>query len=135
MSVESIGDGIKTIIDAISDLRVFAPKELPESVPETPCAMILPPSIEYNTDFGGSLEMEFRILLFVGGSEQAEKLNTLIDYMEESGTYSILAKIDADKTLNSTASTCILESSSGAGVIEWGGTLYIGTEFILKVWK
>ena len=48
MGIEAIGDGIKTRLNTIAGLRVYAPKEVPDSL-ELPCALILPGESIYAT--------------------------------------------------------------------------------------
>tara|TARA_Y100000310_G_scaffold233159_1_gene236005 strand:+ start:917 stop:1333 length:417 start_codon:yes stop_codon:yes gene_type:complete len=134
-TIEDIGSGIKTRLETITGLLVFAPNELPESVPDTPCAMIMPPGVEYNSTFGGASEMTFRLLLLVAKGDQPEALNKLMDYLDVSGALSIKTAIEGDNTLNSQADSSQVLSASGAGVIMWGGYPYLGTEFTLIAYK
>jgi len=57
-----------------------------------------------------------------------------LDYIEPTGTYSIVAAIAGDTTLNSTADDSVITENTGFGAISWGGYLYLGTEFELQVW-
>lgn len=134
MGIETIGSGIKTNLENISGLQVFAPNELPESVSEVPCALILLGETLYTTTFSGTEEYIFRIIILAGKSDQPSALNKLMDFIEPSGDYSVQAKIDADSTLNSTADTCKLIRNLGYGNTTWGGRTYISTEFELQVW-
>jgi len=136
MSVETIGDGIKTRLETISALkRVYASDELPDSLNRFPCAVIMPSEITYQTTF---TDIEpfiiFRIIVIVSKQNQPSALSKLLDYIAESGTNSVLAAINADSTLDSSASGCILDSNSGFGAIPWGNINYLGTEFNLRVW-
>lgn len=140
MGIESIGTGIKTNLETISGLRVFAPNELPDTIPELPCAIIMPPTIEYNTVFtaGGDFEGHdyvFRIILLFSKQDSPSALNKLADYTEPSGTYSIIAAIDADNTLDSSASDSRMTTNGGASVTVWGGYPFLSTEFELMVYS
>jgi len=134
MGIELIGDGIKTNLDTITGLRVFAPKELPDSVSEFPCALILPAETNYGVDFSGGENYIIRIILLFGRVDRPSALNKILDYIEPSSTYSVQAAINADKTLDSSADTCILRRNLGFGSTTWGGHTYLSTEFELEVW-
>ena len=137
MGVESIGGGIATRLETITGLRVFAPSELPDTIPELPCAIIMPPTIEYDTVFrgGDSDDYVFRIILLFSKQDSPSALNKLADYTEQTGTYSVQAAIDADNTLESTAEGSRLTTNSGASVTVWGGQPFLSTEFELLVWS
>ena len=134
MGVESIGTGIKTRLATISGLRVFAPNQLPDTIPELPCAIIMPPTIEYDTTFTDSNDYVFRIILLFSKQDSPSALNKLMDYTEPTGTYSIVAAIDGDNTLNSTADDSRITTNTGAGVTVWGGQPFLSTEFELLVY-
>ena len=140
MGVEAIGTGIKTRLETISGLRVFAPNELPDTIPELPCAIIMPPTIEYDTMFtaAGAIESHdyiFRIILLFSKQDSPSALNRLADYTEPTGTYSIIAAIDGDNTLDGSACDSRMTSNTGAGVTVWGGYPFLSTEFELLVYS
>lgn len=134
MGIESIGSGIATRLKTISGLTVFAPNKLPDSINKFPTALILPRTTEYYTDFDASADYIFRIIVCLTSQDKPSAMNKLLDYVEPTGTYSIVAAIAGDTTLNSTADDSVITTNSGFGAISWGGYLYLGTEFELKVW-
>ena len=134
MGIEAIGTGIKTRLQTISKLRVFAPNEIPDSISDFPAAVILPSSTTYNMDFDASPDYTFRIIVFLTIQDKPSALNKLMDYIEPTGTYSVIAAIEGDRTLDSTADDCQVKSNSGFGAIPWGGHIYLGTEFELQVY-
>lgn len=134
MGVEAIGTGIKTNLETITALRVFAPNELPDTIPELPCAIIMPPTIDYDVTFTDSNDYMFRIILLFSKQDSPSALNRLADYTEPTGTYSIVAAIDADNTLDSSADDSRIINNTGAGVTIWGGHPFLSTEFDLLVY-
>ena len=134
MGIEAIGGGIATRLETITGLRVFAPNELPDTISELPCAIIMPPTVEYDTTFTDSNDYIFRIILLFSKQDSPSALNELADYTEPTGTYSIVAAIDGDNTLNSTADDSQIRTNTGAGVTVWGGQPFLSTEFELLVW-
>lgn len=134
MGIKTIGTGIKTRLETISGLRVYTPNEVPDSISDFPVAVILPSRTEYNKDFDASPDYTFRILIFLTKADTPSALNELINYIEPTGTYSVLAAIEGDSTLDSTADDSTVTANSGFGAIPWGGYIYLGTEFELQVW-
>jgi len=134
MGIEAIGTGIKTLLDAISGLRVYAPNEVPDSL-ELPCAIILMGPGEYATTYSQKYDASFRIILCLAKQDTPSAYNRLMDYVEPTGTKSLFAKLDADKTLSSTCSSSKLLNYSGAGQQRWGNILYLSCEFELAVWS
>ncbi len=136
MGIEAIGDGIKTTIEATitSGLRVYAPKAIADSL-ELPCIVILLGPGEYATTFDGGYDCTFRLLLALAKQDSPSAYNRLIDYLEPSGSKSIFAALDADRTLDSSCDNSKLVNYSGAGSVLWGGIMYLSTEFLLQVWS
>ena len=134
MGIEAIGDGIKTNLNTIAGLRVYAPKELPDSL-ELPCALILPGVSEYATAYDLGYDLIYRIVICIAKQDTPSAFNSILDYIEAAGAKSIFAAIDADLTLNGSCDTCKLFRNHGVGSIIWGGIGYLSTEFELHVWS
>lgn len=134
MTLKTIGTGIKTRLETISGLRVFAPNELPDSINQFPCALILPGDVTYDATFDDAADLRYRILLLVSKQDSPSAFNKLLDYLEVTGTYSVKAAIEADSTLGGTASDCRVSNNKGASSTVWGGHMYLSTEFELLVW-
>ena len=135
MGLEAIGEGIATRLATISGLQVFAPNALPDSINQFPAALILPGETEYDASFSGDADYRFRIIIVVTKQDSPSALNRLLDYIELTGTYSVKAAIEADRSLNSSADDCHLRRNLGIGTTLWGGYIYLSTEFVLEVWK
>ena len=133
MGVETMGTGLKTRLQTISGLRVYAPNELPDSVNAFPAALILLGSTDYLQTFTNDVEITFRVLLLLTKQSQPSALNKLLDYIEPTGAKSIRAAIDGDTTLGATADYAVVGLCSGAGMTTWGGHVYLSTEFEVKV--
>ena len=132
MSLLTIGQAIATRLETISGLQVFSPDEIPDSINSFPCAIIMPPKTVYHPSQDGGIFSDWRILVIVSRQDMPSALTTLIPFMEETGTYSIKAAIEADRQLGATALDCIVTDNSGAGVVIWGGQSYLGTEFEMQ---
>jgi hypothetical protein len=129
MSIETIGSGLKTRLDTITGLRVFAPNELPEALNEPPVAVILPGEVRYHSDFVANYECVFRVILLVTTQDSPTAFDSIIPYIETSGTYSVLAAIEADRTLSSTCDDVKVVRNLGITTTTWGGIGYLSTEF------
>jgi len=134
MTIKAVGEGIKTRLETISGLRVYAPTELKDSL-EIPCALILPGTNEYVTAYDGSYDCVYRIVVVLAKADTPSAFNRIVDYVEPTGTKSIFAAIDGDNTLNSSCSASKLARNLGVGSIIWGGITYLTTEFELQVWS
>ncbi|KKO08318.1 hypothetical protein LCGC14_0050160 [marine sediment metagenome] len=105
MSIETIGTGIKaTILATIATgLRVYATNEIPDTL-ELPCVIIMLGPGKYATAYDQSFDQVFRLILCVSKQDSPEAFNRLLDYVNETGAKSLFAALDADRTLNATAS-------------------------------
>lgn len=134
MSIETIGDGLATRLETISGLRVYAPAELPEGINDPVAAIILLENVAYRTDMSANYEVTFRVIVLLTKQDSPTAFNALLDYIEPSGTNSVLAAIEADKTLSSTADTVRVVSNRGMTTTTWGGIAYLSTEFEVTVY-
>jgi hypothetical protein len=133
MSIEAIGSGLKTILAGIEGLRVYSPSEIPDS-PDLPCALILPGETDYNSDFSANYDINFRILILVTKQDSPSAFNKIYDYIEPTGDSSVLAKVQADRTLGATCDSCKVSKNLGIGSANWGGITYLSTEFEIQIY-
>ena len=134
MSIETIGDGIATRLETITGLRVLAPAEVTESLNEPPMAVVLLENVAYRTDMSANYEVTFRVIVLVTKQDSPTAFNAVLDYIEPSGTKSVLAAIEGDKTLSSTADTVRVVRNLGITTTTWGGIAYLSTEFEVVVY-
>lgn len=135
MGVKSVGNGIKTRLENISGLRVFAPNELPDSVNQLPCALIQHVGTDYDQSMGGLQHHTFKVKVLVTRQDMPSALNSILDYVENTGSESIREQIENDVTLDSSADTSMVRSNTGQGGFVWGGIAYLGTEFEIEAWE
>lgn len=134
MSIETTGTGLKGIIAGISGLRVYAPNELPSAINELPAAVILPGEVLYDTDFSDNYDFALRVLILVAFADSPSAFNAIMDYIEPSGSKSVLAKVKADPTLGSTCDFARVVRNSGISTTDWAGINYLSTEFEIAVY-
>lgn len=135
MSFATIADGIKKRLETISGLKVFATKELPDSVNQFPAALILPGETPYVTTLSSTdCDYNFRIILLFAKADTPSAISKMLEYMAVEGSKSVVAAIHGDKTLDGSADTCKVSRNLGVGSTSWGGYVYLSTEFALQVW-
>lgn len=134
MGLETIGAGIKTLLSTITELRVYASGELPDSL-ELPCALVLLGPNDYATTFSAGYDTVYRIIVCLAKQDSPSAFNKIIDYIEPAGAKSIFAKLDADRTLSGSCNSSKLIRNLGIGSTAWGNIVYLSTEFELAVWS
>lgn len=135
MPMLEIADGLKTNLSKIQGLRVFALKELPDSVNDFPTALILPGETAYKTTLSSAnADYTFRIILLFSKQDQPSAIRKMIEYLAPSGDKSIVARIQADRTLDGKCDDCSVTLNLGVSSLAWGGMVYLSTEFIAQVW-
>lgn len=125
---------LKTRLLTISGLRVYA--TVPDK-PETPAAIIRPLRMDYQQSMGatGANRVPFEIIVLTPLSASNERSQDLLDaYLDESGTYSLKAAIEGDKTLGGTVDTLHVAGWRDYGMIEWVGIPYLGVRVDVEVW-
>jgi len=139
MSVESIGTGIKTNLGNVTGLnKIFATNEIPDSINSFPAAIIQHTGTTYGITMGGDNSHDthtFKIKIAVTKQDSPSAFNKLLDFLTKTGDNSIVQKLNADPTLNGSASDITVISNSGQGGFEWAGVLYLGTEFDIEVYE
>ncbi|MAH45854.1 hypothetical protein CMI37_08485 [Candidatus Pacearchaeota archaeon] len=138
MGLEAVGTGLKTVLSDISGLRIFAPNELPDGIPELPCCLILHAGTKYNQSFGGTSSKQqhrFRVKIALTKQDTPSAFNKILDYLDITGSYSVYAKIEADTTLDGSCSDSWVIEDTGQGGFVWGGVTFLGTEFLVEAWE
>jgi hypothetical protein len=135
MDYSDIRDRLKTRLVTISGLRVYA--TVPDK-PEMPAAIIRPLRLDYQQSMGGALganRVPFEIILLTPLSASNERSQATLDaYLDNSGTYSLKAAIEGDKTLGGTVHTLHVSGWRDYGPIEWVGITYLGVRVDVEVW-
>lgn len=135
MGMLEIGDGLKKRLGTITGLRVFATKELPDSINQFPAALILPGETAYVTTLSSSdCDYNFRVILVFSKQDSPSAISKMLPYMAVSGNKSVVEAIHADKTLDGAAEACKVTLNRGISSLSWGGSIYLSTEFAVQVW-
>ena len=134
-SVESMGTGIATRLETISQLRgAWGPTEIKGSFPEFPWGLVFLESVDYALSFQDSngrphYGVIFRVVIAFARADDITSLGHLLDYTEPSGSDSVYAAINGDPTLGSSADFAIVRNMRSLGDFEWGGNSWQAAEF------
>lgn len=128
MSITAIREGIETNLETITGLRGYS--EIPDN-PSIPAAIVNLQSIDYHQAFkNGLVEFNFSVTVIVGRFSSRSSQQKLNDFAENTGTDSIKAAIESDRTLGGSAFDCVVQTMSGLSNIDLNdGNNYLAIEF------
>jgi hypothetical protein len=120
---------------SIDRLQAFAYR--PDSInPPTFCVSEY--DLTYHRTMGGLTEVPFTCHVFAGRASSDGGQKLLDSYLSQTGTLSVLAALELDKTLGGVCDTLIVESARGAGKMFLpageGTPAYYGAELLVRVW-
>lgn len=131
-TVKAVRTAIATNLSAISGLRTAY------RVPETltpPIAVVMPPSITYDSSFGRSMDTyEFRVMVFVGRMDTRTAEDLLDAYMNSTGATSVKTAIESDSTLGGTIQDLRVTAMREAGPVVVGDTAYLAATWLVTVY-
>jgi hypothetical protein len=130
----AIYSGIADALEEITGLRVH--ENMPSSINELPCGVINPVSLDPLITMGGNIfKYEVQVVLFVGSVLTGQAYKTAQNYLDPTGSTSVVAKIDADDTLGGTVTAAFIRSSSIVQREIFGGVDVVSVEFLLEYWR
>ena len=123
-------DGLVTVLSTISGLRVL---DYPAgSVNEFPAAVVLFESRDAMQTLGGStFAGRIKVVLLISSANTKEAYDTLVGYMDQLGTNSVEAAVDADNTWNGKVDDGRVVSVDNVGQRKLWGGVYVGADFHL----
>lgn len=128
MNLETVADGIETRLNTISGLTVY--DRLQETV-MPPCAMVSMADGDYDDDFAGEMTVNWVVLVLVSRVDASNAQTQLRGYCAPTGSGSIKAAIEGDKTLGGSVAYATVTRWDQPAVYGVGGTDYVGVEFHL----
>jgi hypothetical protein len=128
-----VKDGLKVRIETIPGLRAFDYQ--PDQV-NPPFAFPTLDEIRYHqTGMGsGGVVMDFTITIVVGRASERTAQDELDKYTAFSGTQSIRAALEADRTLGGVADDLIVNSSGNFTNLDANDTIYLTMDFNVTVY-
>jgi len=133
MAAQTVKAGIKTRLETISKLRVYA--DAPDSINELPAAYIVQKAPAVPLTMGESIvAVDYDVIVLVSRAGDVDMGQQSLDpYTDATGTYSIRAAINADRTLDSSCACAWLLPPYDYGGLEYNGTTYMGCKFPIHV--
>jgi hypothetical protein len=133
VSLSSLRSGLATRLETISGLRTSAYVP-PDPMP--PVAIVVPTGIIFDSTFArGSDEYEFTVLILVGSVDDRVSQSTMDAYCDPSGSGSVKAAIEGDKTLGGVAFTCRVREMRNYQQTPVGDQIYLSAEFVVQVYS
>lgn len=130
-SITNIRNGIASNIGTISGLRTAA--EIPDS-PNPPIAVVNLESIDYHQAMqNGLTRYNFTVTVVVGRAAEREMQRKLDGYCAVTGSQSVKAAIESNRTLSGEVYDLIVVSSNSIGSIQINDQTYLAAEFTVTV--
>jgi hypothetical protein len=130
-TIYNIRQGLATNIGTISGLRT-AP-EIPDN-PSPPIAVVNLESIDYHQAMqNGLTRYNFTVTVVVGRAAEREMQRKLDNYCQPTGSQSVKAAIESNRTLSGEVYDLIVVSSNSIGSITINDQTYLAAEFTVTV--
>lgn len=133
MDIQAIQQGLATAASNINGLRGFA--SLPGSL-VPPVFAPIDVEADYNQTFSNSMTLvQFTCAVYVSNGYTAVGAAALVGYIAPSGSSSIKAALESDRTLGGVAKTLNVDRVRGAyRIYTVGNADYLGALFEVRVW-
>lgn len=131
MTLQAIREAIAANLSTISGLRTSA--FVPDN-PNPPVAIVIPRNIAYDSAFQrGADELTLDILLIGHRMSERTAQNTLDSYVQSSGSTSVKAAVESDRTLSGAAFDVRVTDLTNYGPVSIGETQYLSATFSVSV--
>lgn len=131
-SITNIRSALATNLATVSGLRTSA--EVPDN-PSPPIAMVNFDSIEYHSAFNNALNtLQFTISVIVGRAAEREAQRKLDAYVSPTGSQSVKAGVESDRTLSGECQDLICTGVNSIGSIVINDQTYLACEFQVTVY-
>ena len=131
MSLVTLRQGIANNLATISGLRTswFVPDN-----PSPPIAIVVPERVDYDVSFARGSDTFYLNVLIIGGRINERSAQSTLDaYLDSTGSASIKAAIESDKTLAGAAHSLRVTDWSGYGPLAIGDAQYLTVTFRVVV--
>ena len=130
-ALSDIRTGLANRIATISGLRTAA--TIPDQV-NPPIAIVIPERLTYDDAFNrGLVTYSFLVQVIVGKVSERTSQNKIDGFINPTGTTSIKAAIEGDKTLNGVVFDTRVTEVTGYSVVQVGDIAYMSCEFRVTV--
>lgn len=133
-TIADIMRGIETRLATIDGLRVGADFGAPDQINPPAAIVEVPPVPNYHLAMRrGTVELTPTVVVLVSSAVSRTGQMALAEYANPTGPRSVVAAIEADKTLAGVVDSCVVRSFRPMGLEEVGELPYFGGIFTLTV--
>ena len=130
-SIYAIRQGLASNLGSISGLRTAA--EIPDS-PNPPIAVVNLDGIDYHQAMqNGLTRYNFTVTVVVGRAAEREMQRKLDGYCQPTGSQSVKAAIESNRTLSGEVYDVVVVSSNSIGSVTINDQTYLAAEFTVTV--
>ncbi len=130
-TAQEIADELAVRVATVPGVHAFA--YVPDNV-TPPTAAVTPVGVTFHNASGdGGVFHEFTIQLVVSRSVERAAQKLLNDFISYSGSRSVRAAVEGDRTLDSTVADVVVDGASNIGVVRQGDAEYLAVDFNVRV--
>lgn len=130
-TISQVATGLQTALSAISGLRTFSYQPEQEN---PPFAYPQLNSVNYHRAYqGGDVVMDWTVFVVVGRWLDRTAHAALDDYLSYSGSKSVRAAVEADKTLGGVCQTLIVRSGADITSLDANGAQFLVIQLQVEV--
>ncbi len=124
--------GLKNNLMTIPNFTAY---EFIADKPEPPCAIVAPdnPFAVPESMGRGIFSYRFRVIVLVSDAFDDVGIAKLYTYVKSSGSLSVFAAVESDKTLGGVASNATVDQINQIGDVLWNELPYLGADFNVRV--
>jgi hypothetical protein len=131
-SLTAIRTGLATRLATISGLRTSA--TMPEQV-NPPLAVVTPLTVVYDLNANNGLtQYTMQVTLVVARADARAAQNQLDAFVAPTGSGSVKAAIEADRTLGGTVNTCRVTQVANYSMVDTLDVPYLAVDFTVEVY-
>lgn len=132
-TIQAVMEGLETRLATISGLRV---QDIQPDQVNLPAAYVgLPETVDYRAAFQrGLMALDMRVTVIVSAASDRVGQHALAAYANPTGTSSVIAAVEGDKTLGGVVSDCVVRTFKPLGLINVGGIEAYAGEWVVTVY-
>lgn len=132
-TIAELRTGLATNLASIRGLRTSA--FVPDN-PTPPIAVVIPARVEYDTAMGRGLDTyTFNVTVIAARASERSAQQVLDSFCSSTGSLSVKAALESDKTLGGTANGLRVTELSEYGPLSVGETQYLAATFSVTVYQ
>jgi hypothetical protein len=132
-TLTQVRQALAATITAQTGLRATASQQAQLSPPQ---AVVLPVTgtfVTYSESMDGACDMSLRALVVVSRLDSSDGMDVMDAYLATTGSKSLYAGVQADRTLGGVVDWAIVREATGYGAVNHGGLDYLGCSVIVDI--